>query len=420
MSAPLSESFSIGTSDDGLSFARILEREAERKRLGGASASALVNGTALEPKENPTLLSLRQHAVDARVLAEQPPLKWLFRGLIKRGQAGLVTGAWKAGKSMAAIHLAFARVLQIPIAPAGANHAKEFGSVVGGGGNAVYVACERGGSIPGRLKAWQQLHDPNWEKLNASGGKVLYYAKPLNLILEDVGEGLRRFCEENEADFVIIDTLRSSVAGTPTAGDKEVENSQRLMTLLMEGAGCLAERLCGAAAVLHHPPKADVDGTSGAGSIEGSASFKIAVKNDSGARSLELKFNNDAGADDVRIDFRVQEVAVGVDDEGDTITAAAFVPLSGGYQKSPAPQNKKALHILASALDEKGQISPATAIEAIKTQAPEIKSPRTILNRLRREGCLEQVGTDLGFTDKGRRSLQITLGERRVPLEAAS
>ena len=379
-----------------------------------------VNGAAVTPKENPALLALRQHAVDARVMAEQPALPWLYRGLIKRRQAGLITGLWKSGKSMAAIHMSFCRVLQLPLAPAGANGAKEFGSIAGEKRNALYVACERGAGIPGRLKAWQQLHDPGWEKLNASGGKVLYYPRPLNLILEDDAEGLLRFCEENEIDDVTIDTLRSSTAATPTSGDKEVENSQKLMTLLLETSGRLAEKIDGVVKVVHHPKKDDADSTAGAGAIEGSASFKLTVKNDGGVRSLSLAFGNECKTENIRMDFRVQEVAVGVDEEGETLTAGAFVPVAGTYEKSPAKQQIRLLHIMAETLNEKGETSLATIKEACIMRGDKklADTSRVLLSRLRVDACVEGAGKGaaLRITEKGRRAMQITLGERRVPL----
>jgi hypothetical protein len=384
-------SYSVGSPDSETSFLAVAERIARQKRLGTDPVQNVDgSGKPLPGSAMDVLTRLRERTLDSATLLSQPPGEWHVRGLIKQGQFGLLGGKWKSGKTLAGIHAAKCVSLGTPWAPGAGKDAKNFGEITKPG-NVLYVASEGGGALRNRVDAWQRLHDPEGRLAAASPFQVFWFLESVNLLSDEHVAALKTFAAERKIVFLIVDTLSSSISGSEARGGNP-ENDNALMTKLSENAAAIAAHIGGSGFFICHPPKGDDSGTRGAGALEASARFKINVAEKAGGgRCVSLAFNNEASTEGVESFFKIEPVEVGRDEQGEAITAPAYMPTAGTHAGHASPQGIMALHAIAGALNGEGQIDRPTATEALKLAG--IKTGgRVILSRLLADGWMEGVG----------------------------
>ena len=346
--------------------------------------------------------------VDSTKLAAEKPSVWFMKNLIRKGQAGILGGPWKGGKSFLALHVAqcIPRGLN-PLNPSrfkaalntNTGHIRKAGSV-------LYIASEDGGSLRNRVIAWETKYDPNGELQRKTDHKVWWSRKPLNLLDPVCFEATKRFCKEKGIVFVIIDTLASTVSSKGySVGNAENDNC--LMTLLIETFSSLVGAIDGAGFFIHHPPKGDASTSRGAGAIDASSRFKLLItSNGDNRRTLSLAFNNDAETDGLSFAYSIESIVVGTDPEdGSEIRAGVFVPDTSSVNK-PSEQEEKILRCAAEINDARGVITRSDLKRKLKNMG--IVNIRTPLARLKDKELL--IG--LGSPDRSGCYKQLTLTEK--------
>ena len=239
------------------------------------------------------------------------PMPYLIKGILPRGEVGVIFGVSTAGKSFAVLDMLFAIARGVDF---WRGHRVRQARV-------VYVATEGQGGLWSRAEAYARYHRVDLTSLPVSvvmETPYLLQGEQKALAHEIIGAG--------GADLIVIDTLARAMSG----GD---ENS----ALDMGRATAAAEelhRLTGAMVLLVHHAGKDVSrGARGSSSLKGALDVELSVSEASdGLRVLEVTKLKD-GHSGAKYFFRLDQVALGVDEDGDEIASAVVVeagPPSGG------------------------------------------------------------------------------------------
>jgi hypothetical protein len=393
---------SIGSADE-LTQAEIAMKIARANRLG------IDTTNNFDAKEKRKLTAAEEALKEfndatkttAELLAE-PPTKWVIRDLIKENQFGILNGMWKAGKTMAAIHIANCVARGIPIISKVGE--EPFGEVVEPC-SVAYIVIEGQGEIRDRVDAWNIEHDPQSRLLDASPHKVYWMRKKPDFFDDAHLESFKVYCAQRKVKFFIVDTLSASLEGS---GVDNPENNNPLMTKIMNRLESVALTLGGFGFFVSHPPKSDPEGTRGGGAIVAAARFVIQINDEGdGTRSIRLSKTN-AAAEGEKQKFEIGSVQVGVDDKGRPLDAGVF--RYAGKSNKPiihlSNQKQASLIALNGAVDGDGEIDRGTATEVLK--GIKVAQPRSVLNALQKEGLIEGVGRKgqtwgrYKLTEKGR------------------
>lgn len=393
---------SIGSADE-LTQAEIAMKIARSNRLG------IDTTQSFDAKEKRKLTAaeaaLKEFNDATKTTAEllaEPPTKWVIRDLIKENQFGILNGMWKAGKTMAAIHIANCVARGIPIISKAGE--EPFGEVVEPC-SVAYIVIEGQGEIRDRVDAWNIEHDPQSKLLDASPHKVHWMKKKPDFFDDAHLEGFKSYCVQRKVKFFIIDTLSASLEGS---GVDNPENNNPLMTKIMNRLESVALSVGGFGFFVSHPPKSDPEGTRGGGAIVAAARFVIQINDEGdGTRSIRLSKTN-AAAEGQKQKFEIGSVQVGVDDKGRPLDAGVF--RYAGKSNKPiihlSNQKQASLIALNGAVDGDGEIDRATATEVLK--GIKVAQPRSVLNALQKEGLIEGIGRKsqtwgrYKLTEKGR------------------
>ena len=174
----------------------------------------------------------------------------------------------------------------------------------------VYVASEDLDGVGLRFGAL--LHA---EGLRPDDLPVTTVDSGLNLMKPEHAAELARLVRyvDPDAAIIVIDTLSRAMAG----GD---ENAARDMGIVTDNCQAIA-RLTGAMVVLvHHTGKDEAKGARGHSSLKAAADFELEVVRSGDARSVCVtKVKN--GQDGAEFGFRLEQVVVGLDEDGEAVTS---------------------------------------------------------------------------------------------------
>lgn len=271
--------------------------------------------------------------------AASPPRAYVVKELIGRHDLGLIIGQPGAGKSIVAPHIGYA-VAQ--------------GRTVFGRrtrqGRVLYVPCEDPHGMRQRVHALKLEHGDATDFHLVEGVSDLFAKDGRD------GDALAALVEKTRPLLVIVDTL---AAAFPGLRENESEDMGRVLAV--------AKRLrdLGAAVLLiHHAPKADDASPRGHGSLNGTADvvLRLAIDTDTGAVAGRLGKNRN-GPCVATLGFSIKSVAIGVDEDGDRITAPIADELDEADRRASAgPRLTKAeataRRFLADLICERGQLLP--------------------------------------------------------------
>jgi hypothetical protein len=227
--------------------------------------------------------------------AALPARPYVIKGLLAQGDVAAIVGAPGAGKSLLAPRLGYAV----------AQGAEVFGRRTRQGG-VFYVAVEDGHGLRGRVSALCQDHG------DADG---FHLVSGVSDLLSKKGElaKLRAAVKARRPALVIIDTLAVAFPGLE-------ENTAEGMGQVVAAARSLTK--WGAAVILiHHDTKAGDGLPRGHSLLNGALDVSIALKRDGDVVACELSKNRN-GPTALSIAFSIGTRNVGVDEDGDPITAA--------------------------------------------------------------------------------------------------
>jgi AAA domain len=276
----------------------------------------------------------------------EPP-RWLIKGLLPETGLGIIPGQWGSYKTTTALEMALAVMTNQPFA--GHYRIKRAGAV-------IYFAAEGAGTLQSRLAAIARQRGAPEKLPFAWRGDC-----PL-LTARDAGPAIAAHCDAAAAYFkrvygvptvlILIDTYSVAAGFTASGDDSDTAATQKTFNALR-----FVHKHTGAAvAVVDHFGKMMESGTRGSSNKESNADAVLATLADkelNGTISntrLAVRKQRD-GRSGFEIPFTPQVVELGLDEDGDPITA---VVLDWGAPRVPAHQARKSkdLVLLCTVLAE--------------------------------------------------------------------
>jgi hypothetical protein len=270
---------------------------------------------------------------DIRVTRE---LRYIVKGIVPISGLVVVWGPPKCGKSFFVFdmvaHVAAGwryrgrRVKQCPV---------------------VYFALEGQQGFVARVEAFRRAHDVK--------GDIPFYLSADRVVLPGDGpaivQAIRREFSDVVPGIVVLDTLNRSISGS--------ENDPQDMGLYVRAADAIREAFDCTVIVVHHCGTGG-DRPRGHTSLTGAADAQIAVKRDGeGTVIATVEFMKD-GAEGDKIASSLDQIVVGIDEDGEDITTCVVGALDAGSLSSTKAkvtgQAAIALGILQDAFADGGEV----------------------------------------------------------------
>ena len=255
----------------------------------------------------------------------QRPVEWLIKGVLPRGDLGVLYGQSGSGKTFVALDMAMALVQGVPWR--GHRVPKQV--------RVLYVAAEGSGGVGNRIAAYLKTHGiPHPHNLGVMPGA------PSLLEKEDLKEVLASVSAADGFDVIIIDTFAQV---TPGANENAADDMGRALANLR----ALAAATQAMPILVHHAGKDPSRGARGWSGLKAAADVQIEViRQEGGARVIHVEKLKD-GEDGVRFGFELDVVDLGADEDGDPVSSCvvrhtdAAPPRSRGSQLGPRGDNQR-------------------------------------------------------------------------------
>lgn len=270
--------------------------------------------------------------------AALPGRGYIVKGLIAPGDLVLIFGGPGLGKSCIAPRLAYAIALGEGV----------FGRRVRQG-KVLYVAAEDGHGMRARLAALMAEMGDAPDLLLAAGlsGFMEPEGAAANILIAKVAEV--------RPAVVFIDTVAAAFHGI-----RENEAGAEGMGCVVDFARGLIATFGVAVVLVHHTPKADASTPRGHGLLHGDADVALSLSRD-GAGMIRAAFSkNRNGPSDGVLAFTIRAVTLGIDDDGDPITAPVCDPADKAGPSGPTlrGQPSVALRFFFDLIEREGEALP--------------------------------------------------------------
>lgn len=221
---------------------------------------------------------------------------WIIKRLLPAAELIVMYGESGSGKSFVALDISMAIARGI-----------EWRGLRTRQGRVVYVAAEGGGGFRKRLQAYSKQHNTDLSSIPFG----VVNAAPNFLQKTDALDLAKAIVSTGGADLIVIDTFAQV---TPGANENAAEDMGKAL------AHCKGlHRATGAPVLLvHHSGKDATKGARGWSGIKAALDAEIEVVRTAAGRYLRVSKQKD-GDDNGEWGFDLEVVAVGVDEDGDTI-----------------------------------------------------------------------------------------------------
>jgi hypothetical protein len=242
----------------------------------------------------------------AELRSQLPVPPDIIAGVIPEAEFGIIYGAPSAGKSFAAIDIAYHLASGEPWR---GRKTKQR--------NVFYVAAEGAGGVRKRTRAYAIHHEL------APGVPFYTCEAPINLYIKGGWNAAAKSIEAIQAGLpgvIIIDTLSRSIPGVD-------ENSAKDMSQVIANCQSFSRATSCMVIVVAHSGKDTEKGVRGSSAIRAAADFEISVTRhpDTELRCLKLTKSKD-DTDGAQFPFRLTSVEIGTNTDGDAIFSAVAVP----------------------------------------------------------------------------------------------
>ena len=263
------------------------------------------------PTDPDTFISTADHVGKYRIygadeFTQRPPIRWMIKGVLPRdGELIVIYGAPGSGKSLMALDLTMALVRGEPWRGRKVNKAR-----------VLYIAAEGAEGVAQRLTAYSQHHGI---KLGGLPLGIIHDAPNL-MVEEDATELVKAIINAGGGDVIVADTWAQV---TPGAN----ENSGEDMGLALKHCRAIRQATGAIVILIAHTGKDASRGIRGWSGLNGAANTTLEVirDEDSPARMLKITKQKD-GRDDLEPwGFRLEDVLIGIDADGDEINSPAVV-----------------------------------------------------------------------------------------------
>jgi hypothetical protein len=212
----------------------------------------------------------------------------------------------------------------------------------------VYLALEGTGGIARRIEAYETHHNISFPPT------FRVVTDMLSLLSSDAAVFAEAVIEAglNEG-VIVIDTLAQSAPGSD-------ENSSADMGRIISNAQLLQRETNGLVVLIHHTGKDASRGARGHSSLFASLDAAIEVKRPASGREWHRAKVKD-GEDGVTTPFRLEQVALGTDEDGDEISSCVAVGdlFRTTQPKTPSGKNQRPVLAALSIKYSKAQLIPA-------------------------------------------------------------
>ena len=326
-------------SDDGRDTCRKTIRSGFRKGLSEPTRSPIDPSVAFERLSDVETAGAGIAFLTPTECAAMAPQEYVVKGLIGPGQIGCIFGDPGAGKSLIAPAIGYA-VAQ----------GRSTFSMRTQQGEVFYVASEDATGMQGRVAALRMENDEADSFKLVTGVSDMFTANAPDL------KALHKAVKRRRPKLVIVDAL--------AMGDSRhgTENTSEAMGRVVAVARELAQH-GGAVILVHHGTKAEGNTPRGHSLFNGALDMALHLKpkDQSGIVGSKLTKNRN-GSCDLDIAFKIGTRTLGIDHDGDTITAAFAHELPAGAISNAVrlpPSAKAAKALLTSLMEGK----PAVALD---------------------------------------------------------
>lgn len=297
-----------------------------------ADFEVLADDAPVDREEKPAS-DMRFAPIQGDAFAQIIETEWIIKGVLPRAELGVVFGESGSGKTFKVLSLAMA----VATGHEWRGRAVHQGAV-------VYVVAEGAGGFRKRLRAHAQHHGVDLAKT------PIYVIPSVPNLLEkkDALDVARAILSVGPVSLVVIDTLAQTTAG----GN---ENSGEDMGLALSHCKGI-HRATGAMVLLvHHSGKDTSKGARGWSGIRAACDVEMEVMRFESDRVLALTKQKD-GDDAIEFGFKLTQVGLGFDSDGEEITSCITEPTDGAPRPAKARSGKKVGHNERLALRAMGEL----------------------------------------------------------------
>lgn len=234
----------------------------------------------------------------------RPSMDWLIKGVLPKGELGVLFGASGSGKTFVALDLAFTIARGVAWRERRTTR-----------GRVVVIAAEGGAGVGKRGEAYAQYHNFS---LRGMDDLQVITAAPNFLDSDDISEVIAEIKNIGPVDLIVIDTLAQVTPGANENTSEDMGKALANLKLLHEATAAMN-------LVVHHAGKDLSKGSRGWSGLKAAADVQIEViRHDNGFREIVIEKMKD-GEDGVRWGFKLEVVELGLDYDGDIITSCVAV-----------------------------------------------------------------------------------------------
>lgn len=251
-------------------------------------------------------------------MAVSPPT-WAVKNVLPQAGMAMIFGKSGAGKSF------FALDLMLAIA-----RGAEWCGLKTKPLRVVYVVAEGVSGFRNRLVAYEQYHGIDMTRVS-----VQIIPQTPNLCVDDDKALIQAIKAKGGVDIVVIDTLAQASAGAN-------ENSAEDMGAVLKRCQNVQAALGGLVVLVHHTGKDEARGARGWSGLKAAMDTEIEVSAtmNGGMKTMEGRVTKQKdGEDGKAFPFRLQQVVLGEDEDGEVITSCV-VDFDDSYRKLPEPTGK--------------------------------------------------------------------------------
>lgn len=285
----------------------------------------------------------------AQFLQHQAP-KWIVKGVLPRAGLAVIYGASSSGKTFFTLDLVSAVARGVDWR--GARVEK---------GRVLYVVAEGAGGFRNRLQAYCES-----QGVEPGEFDMCFLRQAPNLLTkDDIREFLEQVVPLGRFDVIVIDTYARAMAGGNENDAKDVGQAVAHCEILHRKTGALV-------VLVHHSGKDATKGARGSGALRAAADLEIEVVQTREYRAATVTKQKD-GADGAEYAFKLAEVVLGEDDDGDVITSCVVDHQAAMVRRDPGLKGNQALIMAAitATIDLAGEITYSDALEAGVSQLPQ-------------------------------------------------
>lgn len=324
----------------------------------------------------------------AHTFAQGKPPSWMIKGFLPRAELAVLFGESGSGKSFLALDVAVDIAMGTP-----------WRGRVTRKGRVVYIAAEGAGGFRNRLKAIGQQRGIELDQIPigviSDAPNMLEKADALDVAKAIVAAG--------GADLIIVDTWAQV---TPGSNENSGEDMGRAL------AHCKGiHRATGALVMLvHHSGKDSSKGARGWSGLRAAADVELEVLRNDNARSVSLTKLKD-GEDGAEFGFRLENVVLGLDEDGEEITSCVVEHNDSGRVQRGSKGPKGAVErLVLEQLEEQigmggGTVDVNVLMGLVKGQMPLAEGKRDqrsahihrALESLRANNRIVVEGTQIGL-----------------------